>query len=108
VTLLGPHSYSSAYIRSPTKADSVVVVASAAIDALLAEQVNILLLITFLDKRSFVHLRIVITSGRNIVEGLPIQILSQWLSPGLQNKPHSGCYFHSHGMKKCFWLQNSE
>jgi hypothetical protein len=72
VTLLGPLSFYSVYINSPTKADSVVVLASAAIDALLAEQMCILLFITFLDIRSSVHLRIVITSGRNIVEGLPI------------------------------------
>jgi hypothetical protein len=83
VTLLGPQIFSSAYIHSPTKADSVVVIASAAIDALLAVQVSIRLLITFLDKRSSVHLRIAITSGKNTVEGLPMQILSPWLSHGL-------------------------
>jgi len=108
VTLLGPFNFSSVYIHSPTKADSVVVLVSAAIDALLAEQMCILLFITFLDKRSSVHLRIAIISGRNIVEGLHIWIISPWLSPELQNKPHSDCYFHSQRYEKCFWLQNSE
>jgi len=87
---------------SRTKADSMVVVASAVIDALLAELMSICLFITFLDKRSSVHLMIAITSGRYVVEGLPTQILSPWLSPGLQNKPHYDSCFHSQKYNKMF------
>jgi len=79
-----------------------VVVTSVAIVALLAQQMIIHLFNTFLDKRSSVHLMIAITSGRNVVDGLPTQILSPWLSPGLQNKPHSDCYFHSQKYDKIF------
>jgi hypothetical protein len=43
VTLLGPLNFSSVYIHSPTKGDTVVVLSSAAIDVLLAEQMCIML-----------------------------------------------------------------
>jgi hypothetical protein len=69
VTLLDPLIFSSAYIHSPTTANSAVVLASAAIDALLAEQMCVLLFITFLHKRSSVHVRFAITSSRSIVRG---------------------------------------
>jgi hypothetical protein len=62
-------------MRSQTKDDSAVVFVSAAIAALLSEQMSILLLVRFLVKRSSVHLRIAITSAENIVERLPIGML---------------------------------
>jgi hypothetical protein len=67
---------------SHNKADSVVVFANAAIAVLLSKQIHILLLVTFLDKRSYVHLRITIISACKTVERLPIGILSLWLSLG--------------------------
>ena len=82
VTLIDPHSFSSTCMFSHNKADSVVVFASAAIAVLLSKQIHILLLVTFLDKRSYVHLRITIISACKIVERLPIGILSLWLSLG--------------------------
>jgi hypothetical protein len=63
-------------MHSQTKDDSVVVFASAAVAALLSEQMYVLLLIRFLVKRSSVHLRIAITLAKNIVERLPIGMLS--------------------------------
>jgi hypothetical protein len=74
--MLNSLSFSSTCIHSQTKDDSVVVFATAAIAALLSEQMCILLLIRFLVKRSFVHLRITTTSAENIVERLPIGMLS--------------------------------
>lgn len=65
VTILDPLSFSSACILSHTRANLVVVFASAAVAALLSEQICILLLIMFLDKRSSVHLRFAVTSAWN-------------------------------------------
>jgi hypothetical protein len=62
-------------MHTQTNDDSVVVFASAAKAALLSEQMCILLLIRFLLKRSFVHLRIAISSAENTVERLPIGTL---------------------------------
>jgi hypothetical protein len=65
VTLLDPLSFSSAYILSNTRADSVVVFAML---LLLSKQVCIL--VTFFDKRSSVHFKIAFTSSWNTVERL--------------------------------------
>jgi hypothetical protein len=68
----------------------------------------ILPFITFLDKRSSVHLRIAIISGRNIVEGLPIWILSHGYPLDYKTKLILIATSTVKGMTKCFWLQNSE
>jgi hypothetical protein len=85
----------------------VLVLAIAAIDALLAHQMCILLFIKFLDKRSSVHLRFAITSSRNIVKGLPIQILSPWLSLGLKTNLILFSISTAKGMTKYFCLHHS-
>jgi hypothetical protein len=69
-------SFSSTCIHSQNKDDSLVVFASAAIAALISEQMCILLLVRFLVKRSSAHLRTAITSAENTVERLPIGMLS--------------------------------
>jgi hypothetical protein len=63
------------------KTDSMLVLASFAVAAL-SEQVRILLLGTFLNTRSFAHLRIAIAWDKNTAERLLIVILSHWLSLG--------------------------
>ena len=62
VSFLDPLNFYSTYILFHTRADLVVVFASAAIAALLSEQICICL-VMFLNKRSSVHLRIAITSA---------------------------------------------
>jgi hypothetical protein len=62
-------------MHSQTKDDSEVVFASAAIVALLSEQMCILLLVRFLVKRISAQLRIAITSTENTVERLPIGMI---------------------------------
>jgi len=76
VTLLDPLSFSSTCVLFHTRADLVVVFASAAIAALLSQQIHVLLLVTFLDKRNSVCIRIAITSAWNTIERLRIGILS--------------------------------
>jgi len=63
VTLIDPLSFLGIGIFSHTKEDLVVHFASAAIAALRSEQICVLLLVTYFDKRSSVHLRIDITSA---------------------------------------------
>jgi len=82
VTLLEPLSFSSACMLSHTRADSLVVIASAAIDTLLSEQIRILLLFSFLGRSSSVYLRSTVSSACNTEERLPIGILPLWLSLG--------------------------
>ena len=81
MTLLHPLIFSAACIRSQPKADSVIVLASFAVAAL-SEQVCILLLGTFLNTRSYAHLKIATAWDRNTAERLLIGILSHWLSLG--------------------------
>jgi len=61
VSFLDPLSFYSTCILFHTRADLVVVFASAALTALLSEQICILL-VMFLNKRNSVHLMIAITS----------------------------------------------
>jgi hypothetical protein len=63
-------------MHSQTKDDWVIVFASAAIAAVLSEQMCTLLLVRSLVKRSSVHLRITITSVENTMERLLIGMLS--------------------------------
>jgi hypothetical protein len=79
VMLLGPLSFTSACLHFQTKANSVMVLASATVAGLLSEQMCTLLIITFLDIRNSVRLRIAITLAKNTVDSLLVGILPLWL-----------------------------